>query len=168
MSTAKKVASRQKSFSPGQSSPAIQWFARLTVDGQLLLFGGVTGVIVAFFPLLSLSGSMLEFPARAMVIDDGRGLLSVICYLAAIVLAVVLYPADGAPQRNHTWAAVGVGAVLTLLSVWLFIAALRTGGGFQFGDTGTLRTGLGAILNLLTAGTVLTGALWKARQEKLV
>ncbi|HUG89699.1 MAG TPA: hypothetical protein VML55_02625 [Planctomycetaceae bacterium] len=167
MATAKKTLSRSRTLAPGQSSPAAEWFARLTVSGQLLLFGGVAGVVVAFLPLVSLSGSVVEFPAGAMVIDDWRGLASVVGYLAAIVLAVALYPAQGASRRNHLWAAVGVGTVLVLLGVWLFIAAARTGG-FAYAEAGTLRTGLGAMLNLAAAGCVVLGAVWKARQERLV
>ena len=147
-------------------SPAVEWFTRLGVSGQFLLLGGAAGVIVAFFPLVSYSAKLIEFPG-VMVIDDWRGLLTVIGYLAAIVLAVVLYPVGGGAQRKHTWAALGLGGVLILVGVWLFLTAVRASGGLFAGDT-SASVGLGAILNLVTAGAVLTGAIWKAREERLV
>jgi hypothetical protein len=158
--------------SPRSGSPAAEWFARLGLGGKLLLFGAAAGVIATFLPLLSVSVNLGPFQGSqsAMVLDDWRGIVCLLGYLAAVALAVLLYPATRRPDRNVAWAAVGVGTMLVLLALWLLILAARSGSGVGLGDAGAARVsiGIGAILNLLTAGTVAAGAVIKAREERLI
>jgi hypothetical protein len=156
----------------GHGSPAAEWFSRLGLSGKLLLFGGAAGVVCAFLPLVSVSVDFgpIQGSDSAMVLDDWRGVVGLLGYLAAIVLSILLYSAARRPDRNLCWAAAGVGGLLVLLALWLLILAVRTGGGVDMGDAGAVRTGLGigAILNLLAAGAVAAGAVMKAREEKLI
>ena len=53
-------------------SPTVEWFGRLELSGKLLLFGGLAGVIAAYFPLISVSEEPrgLGFSLLVIVIDN--------------------------------------------------------------------------------------------------
>jgi hypothetical protein len=159
----------------------------LGLSGKILAIGGIVGVIAVFLPLLSMSTQLptlgntklfagknaIQFPAMSTshstpVLQDWRGFLCLVGYVAALALAYVLYPPNGLTQKTLGWAGLGVGAFITLLALWLVVLALNgsssmTGfGGFQ------ISIGIGAILNLLAGAAVAGGGFLKAREEKLI
>jgi hypothetical protein len=170
------------------SVPPLQaWLARLGLSGKILAIGGLVGVIAVFLPLLSMSFQMqtpggtnlfggkgavnVNLPAvsssqSVMVIQDWKGVLCLLGYLASLALAFVLYPPNGLAQKALGWAGVGVGGFITLLALWLLMQALNGSsgmGGFGF----QVSVGIGAILNLLAGAAVAAGGFLKAREEKL-
>jgi hypothetical protein len=171
-----------------QLQPLQAWLARLGLSGKLLAIGGLVGVIAVFLPLLSMSMQMptlggtnvfggkgaVNLPAvsssqSVMVIRDWRGVLCLVGYLAALVLAYVLYPPHGLGQKALGWAGVGVGAFIALLALWLLVFALNGSAGIAgFGGSFQISVGIGAILNLLAGGTVAAGGFLKAREERLI
>jgi hypothetical protein len=68
------------------------------------------------------------------------------------------------------WAAPGVGAFLVLLALWLLVSAFNASGGTIVEGVGAagFSVGIGAYLNLITAGVVAAGGFLKAREEKLI
>jgi hypothetical protein len=121
---------------------------------QLPTLGGKAGV--------DLSG--IKTSQSVMVLQDMRGVLCLVGYLAALALAFVLYPPNGLGQKTLGWAGLGVGAFITLLALWLLVAALG-GSGSLMGLK--VSVGIGAILNLLAGAAVAAGGFLKAREEQL-
>jgi hypothetical protein len=163
------------------------WLARLGLSGKVLAVGGFVGVVAVFLPLMSMSLE-IQIPGGAnlfgannavslpgvsssqsvMVVRDFRGILCLVGYLASLALAYVLYPANGLAQKNLGWAVLGVGALLTLLALWLLVGALNGSGGLGGIAAFKVSVGFGAILNLLAAMAVTAGGFLKAREEKLI
>jgi hypothetical protein len=178
------MASDQLTSSVLAPSPQVQplqaWLARLGLSGKLLAIGGLVGFIAVFLPLVSMSfqvptggtsvfGSKggVNLPAVSQtvrVVQDFRGILCLVGYVAALALAYVLYAPTGLNPKTFGWAGVGVGAVVTLLALWLLLGAL--GGSGSLGGF-SISVGFGAILNLLAAVVVAAGGALKAREEKL-
>ena len=181
------VLAPSPSPSPSSQLPPVQaWLARLGLSGKLLAIGGIVGVIAVFLPLLSMSMQLpttvgtklvggkgaVNLPAvsqSVMVVQDFRGVLCLVGYLAALVLVFVLYPANGLGQKALGWAGAGVGAVNSLLALWLLVLALNGSAGMAgFGGSFQITVGIGAILNLLAGATVAAAGFLKAREEKLI
>jgi hypothetical protein len=174
------------------SAPSLQplqaWLARLGLSGKLLAIGGLVGVVAVFLPLLSMSIEMptpggtgvfggkggVNIPAvgmtqSVMVVQNWRGVICLIGYFAALALTYVLYQPNGLGQKAFGWAGAGVGALIALLALWLFIGALSGSSSLSgFGGSFQVSVGIGAILNLLAAATVAAGGVLKAREEKLI
>jgi hypothetical protein len=174
---------------PALQVPPLQaWLARLGLSGKILAIGGLVGLIAVFLPLLSMSIQMqipggthlaggkgaVNLPGvsssqSVMVIQDWRGVLCMVGYVAAIALAFVLYPPNGLGQKALGWAGVGVGGVIALLALWLLILALNGSSALTgFGSSFQVSVGIGAILNLLAGAAVAAGGFLKAREEKLI
>jgi hypothetical protein len=168
-----------------QLQPFQALLARLGLSGKLLAGGGLVGVIAVFLPLLSMSvqtptlGRTTLFVGKGgvnlptvsssqsvMVVGDWRGFLCLVGYLAALALVFVLYPPNGLAQKTLGWAGVGVGALISLLALWLLVFAL-SGSSSLMGFV-QVSVGFGAILNLLAGAAVATGGFLKAREEKLI
>lgn len=154
------------------AKPTQPWFARLGLGGKLLAIGGAAGIIVGFLPLMSASAEMMgmmRVNQTAMVVDDWRGMICMLGYLAALVSTFVLFPPGGLRQKERCWAVVGIGLLVVLLAIWLLMRVLATGSADMMG-MGSLKStvGIGAFLNVLTAGTVAAGGLVKARDEMLI
>jgi hypothetical protein len=101
-----------------------------------------------------------------MVVEDWRGQIALIGYIAALVLAFVLYPPNGLAQKPLCWSGVGAGALVALLGLWLMIWAINSGGdlmGFM-----KITPGIGAFINLAAGVGVAVGAFLKTREEKLI
>jgi len=166
--------------------PLQAWLARLGLSGKLLAIGGLIGVIAVFLPLLSMSVQMPTFGGASplggkggvnlptvsssqsfLVIGDLRGVLCLLGYLGALALAFVLYPPSGLGQKALAWAGLGVGGFITLLALWLLLAAFNGAGMIAFGGSFQISVGIGAFLNLLASAVVATGGFLKAREEKL-
>jgi hypothetical protein len=158
------------------------------VSGKLLAIGGLVGVLAVFLPLLSVS---IQMPASGgasvlggkggvnlstvglsqsvMVVKDWRGVICLVGYLAALALSYVLYLPNGLGQKALGWAGAGVGALLALIALWLFVSALSGSSSLSgFGAMFQVSVGMGAILNLLAAAAVAAGGVLKAREEKLI
>jgi hypothetical protein len=170
------------------SSPLQAWLARMGLSGKLLAIGALVGVIAVFLPLVSVSvqvpntlgttltkgkGSVkipsLDVSQRVLVIQDFRGVLCLLGYIAALALTYVLYAPTGLQQKSFGWAGVGIGGLTALLSLWLLIGAFSGSSALSgFGASLQVSVGLGAIVNLLAAGTVAAGGFLKAREEKLI
>jgi hypothetical protein len=168
--------------------PLQAWLARLGLSGKLLAIGGLVGVIAVFLPLISISLQMpttgganvlggkagVNTPAvgvsqSVLVIQDFRGVICLIGYLAALALTYVLFLPNGLRQKSHGWAGAGVGALIALLAFWLLVGALSGSSSLSgFGASFQASVGIGAILNLLAAGAVAAGGFLKAREEKLI
>ena len=168
---------------PAPPAPPLQaWLARLGLSGKLLAVGGLAGVIAVFLPLLSVSIQMPTFGGKGgvnlsgagvtqsvLVIQDWRGVICLVGYLAALAFTYVLYQANGLGQKPLGWAGAGVGALLALLALWLLVGALSgTSSLSGFGASFRVSVGIGAILNLLAAATVAAAGFLKAREEKLI
>jgi hypothetical protein len=171
-----------------QPTPLQAWLARLGLSGKLLAIGGLVGVIAVFLPLLSMSmqvqmpegakllggKSGVNLPAvsssqSVMVVSNWRGVLCLLGYLAALALAIVLYPTNGLAQKALGWAGAGVAGVVALLALWLLILAFNGSAGMTgFGGSFQVTVGIGAILNMLAAAAVAAGGFLKAREEKLI
>jgi len=167
-----------------QLPPLQAWLARLGLSGKILAISGLVGVIAVFLPLLTMSIQMpgganlvggkggVKLPAvsssqSVMVVQDFRGVLCLVGYLAALALAFVLYPPNGLGQKALGWAGVGVGAFIALLALWLLVGALNGSGGLA-GFGFQITVGIGAILNMLAGAAVAAGGFLKAREEKLI
>jgi hypothetical protein len=158
---------------------------------MLLAIGALAGIIVGFLPLVSVSvqlqapggDNMFQIPGfeaqfnqplvatrnTVLVVGNWRGTLGLIGYIAALVLAFVLYPPTGLGQKNLCWITVGVGILNVVLAIWLLVLALDAGHANLFGMGSVNATiGIGAILNVLAAAAVTAGAFLKARQERLI
>jgi hypothetical protein len=151
----------------------------------------LAGIIVAFLPLVSVSIQMrgpggadplgmlgglggggqtgVSVSKTAMVIDDWRGKVGLVGYLAALVFAFVLYPPEGLGQKALAWVGVGIGVLVAVLAIWLLVLALDTGGANLMG-MGSVKAsaGFGAFLNVVAGGVVAAGGFLKAREEKLI
>jgi hypothetical protein len=105
-----------------------------------------------------------------MVVEDWRGMIGLAGYLAALVLAFVLYPPHGLGQKALGWAAVGVGLLVAVLAIWLLVLALDTGSAVNLGGLGSVKAtaGIGAFLNVVAGVVVATGGFLKVREEKLI
>jgi hypothetical protein len=167
------------------AQPLQAWLARLGLSGKLLAIGGLVGVIAVFLPLISMSmqmpGGANVFGGKAgvsipsvgvsqsvMVLQDWRGVICLIGHLAALALTYFLYLPNGLSQKAFGWAGAGVGALLALLALWLFVSALGGSSSLSgFGGLFKVSIGIGAILNLLASAAVAAGGVLKAREEKL-
>jgi hypothetical protein len=160
------------------------WLLRLGLSGKLLAIGGLVGLIAVFLPLVTMTMSLqlpgggnpfggkggVNIPAvssshSVLVIQDFRGILCLLGYVAALALAFVLYQPNGLREKALGWAGLGVGAFITLLALWMLLAALNGSGslmGFQ------ISVGFGAFFNLLASAAVATGGFLKAREEGLI
>jgi hypothetical protein len=166
------------------TAPLQAWLARLGLSGKLLAGGALVGVLAVFLPLLSMS---MEMPSGAnvfggkganvaasglsksvLVIENWRGVICLLGYLASLGLTYVLYLPNGLSQKTLGWAGAGVGGLVALLALWLLILAFNGSSSMSgFGASFKVSVGIGAILNLLAAGTVVAGGVIKAREEKL-
>jgi hypothetical protein len=98
-----------------------------------------------------------------------QGMLSLLIYLAALIGAFVLYPAQGSPKRLLVWAALGAGLLVAVLALWLLQVAFGTGTSNLMGMISVkVMPGVGAFLNLVAAVLVAAGGFLKAREEKLI
>lgn len=168
-------------------SPVQAWLARLGLSGKLLAIGALVGVIAVFLPLVSVSVQMpnglgsltkgkgsvnipsLDVSQRVLVIQDFRGVLCLLGYIGALALTYVLYAPTGLQQKSFGWAGVGIGGLTLLLSLWLLFNAYSGSSALSgFGASLQVSVGIGAIFNLLAAGTVAAGGFLKAREEKLI
>ncbi len=160
-----------------QAQPLQVWLARLGVSGKILAVGGLVGFVAVFLPLASISVQTPSFGGRGavnapgfnlsqsfMVVRDFRGMICLLGYVAALALSYVLYAPTKLDPKTLTWGAVGVGGVVALLALWLFLGTLSGSGSLGFAS---VSVGFGAILNVLAAGAVAAGAVLKAREEKL-
>jgi hypothetical protein len=167
-----------------QVQPLQAWLSRLGLSGKLLAAGGLVGLIAVFLPLVSIqmqapsgnpfgarggvSSPALSVSQTILVIRDFRGMICLVGYLAALGLAYALYAPAGLNMRTFGWAGVGVGAVVALLALWLFLGTVSGSGSLGgFGGGLSISVGFGAILNLLAAAAVAAGGVLKAREERL-
>jgi hypothetical protein len=145
------------------------WLENLGLSGKILGIGAVLGIIVSFLPLISVSIDMGIMKSRqsALVVQDWRGVICLLGYAGALALVFFLYPPSGLDQKGLAWAAVGVGGLVTLLALWLFMLAISGSSNMAIFGSLKVTPGIGAFLNVLTAGAVAAGGFLKAREEKL-
>jgi hypothetical protein len=137
----------------------------------LLICGGLAGFIVAFLPLLTVSILMGGMGANhsVMIAADWRGKICLAGYVAALVLALVLYPPNGLRQKALAWIGVGVGLLVVVMALWLLVLALDSGSTELFGMGRAQATvGVGAFLNVVAGAAVAAAGFLKARDEKLL
>jgi hypothetical protein len=152
---------------------AMPWPKRAGTSGKLLAGGAALGVIAAFLPLASVSmdmmGGMMKGGGTVMVIDNWRGVTTLLGSLACGAFAFLLYPPARSPAKNLCWAAVGVGVVVALLALWLLILAMRMGGGADMMGMATMKSsmGIGGVVNLVAGAGMAAGAILKGRDERL-
>jgi hypothetical protein len=166
-----------------RAQPAPAWLARLGLSGKILAIGGLVGIISVWLPLVSIHMQAPANPLGArggvsvpgfsmsqtiMVARDFRGMICLAGYIAALALIFVLYRPNGLGQKSLCWAAAGVGALITLMALWLVLGTLSGSGSLGgFGGGLSISLGIGAILNLLAAVAVAAGGVLKAREERL-
>ena len=166
------------------AQPAQAWLARLGLSGKILAIGGLVGVIAVWLPLVSIqmqtpSGNLfgarggvsapaISLTQTIMVVRDFRGMICLAGYIAALALIFMLYRPNGLGQKSLCLAAAGVGALITLMALWLVLGTLSGSGSLGgFGGGLSISVGIGAILNLLAAVAVAAGGVLKAREERL-
>jgi hypothetical protein len=140
--------------------------------GKLLVAGGFIGLLAVFLPLVSVSMEMMGLVRgnqTKMVVDDWRGLVSLVGYVAALAFAWLLYPLGRSPAKPLVWTGTGLGVTLVLLGLWLFIDTIRSrGGGDMMGiATASVTPGIGPFVNLAAAAAVAIAAMIKGREEGL-
>jgi hypothetical protein len=169
---------------PPTAPPVTQIWARWGRSGKLIAIGGLVGIVAVFLPLMSLTmrgpdvggfgfpgmdTPSMRVSQQALVIDVWKGKVELAAYIAALVLAFVLYPPAGLMQKPLAWAGIGVGALAVLLALWLLISMLRVNNDAFAGAIGfSVSVGFGTYVNFLAAATVLYGGFLKAREERLV
>jgi hypothetical protein len=153
--------------------------ARLGVGGMVMGVAAVIGVIAVFLPLVSYSVSVLgmtQSGSGGKPADDWRGKLDLLCYIAAIVLTVLLAVGSRAAVKALCWGAIGVGAAALLMALLLLFATMSSSKAELSGNAPGLGSmgvsagsspAVGTILNVLAAVGVAVGAVLKAREEKL-
>jgi len=179
----------------------VGFLARLGLSGNLLVFGGLAGIVTCFLPVLSISIEPVLGPRETktiQAIDDWRGVICLIGYFALVVIAILLYPASGFPNKNLCGVAIGIGMLVFLLAVWLLIVAYNSVKAMQVGLESAFESfaflagrdpvrailellraaalvaevkvnlGIGAFLSLLTGACVTLGAILKSKREKLL
>jgi hypothetical protein len=160
------MASVTPSTSSAASTPPTA--ATQGVGIKLLMGAAGAGLIVSFLPAASVSVSMFgqTISKSVLVIGVWQGVLGLLCYLAAGVLAFFLARAEAA-NPNLTWAAVGVSVLVVLLALGLLVSVFNAGGAgaAPFGVQASV--GFGAFLNLLAAAGVCAGAYLKAKEDRL-
>jgi hypothetical protein len=154
-----------------KNAPAL-WLKRSGLSGKLLAAGGALGVVAAFLPLMSISSQMMGMMAinrTASVVDAWQGVIGLIAYLACLGFSWLLYPPDKPPTRGLCWSALGACAIVGVTALWLLIATSRSSGGVDMMGMGELKAsmGVGCIVNVLAAAAVVTGGLFKGREERL-
>jgi hypothetical protein len=145
---------------------------------MLLVAGAVAGIAVTFLPLSSRSVAIeagfsigISGQERQRVLDDWRGVVCLVGYVAALVLAFVLYRPRGLRHSVLCWAAVGVGVLNLVLAVWLVVRVLQSSHGAEvmgLSVRNEATLGVGAILNVLTAAVVTAAGFLKERHERLI
>jgi hypothetical protein len=149
--------------------------ARLGVGGLVIAIGAAVGIVACFLPLRSVSFSAFGISQSSSgdkPINDWRGVLGLLCYLAAIVLVVLLAVGSRAATKGFCWGAIGVGAAALLFALLLLSFTTSSGtthisGMVQLDVSGGSSPAAGTILNLVAAVVVAVGAVLKAREEKL-
>ncbi len=140
------------------------------VSRGLLAGGGLAGMLASFLPLATVTGMVSGLPAQLahpMVYEDLRGVAFLLCSAAAVLLALVLYPAAGLRNRSVSWAAVAIGGLQLVLAVWLL--SLASPGVVSVPRLMEVRTetGGGTLLCAAAAVVVVLGGLLKTREERL-
>jgi hypothetical protein len=80
----------------------VQLCLQLGPSGIFLAIGGLAGFVVAFLPLKSATAAFFGQGGfgSTMVIEDWRGMVGLVGYGGALVLAVMLFPARGLPAKG--------------------------------------------------------------------
>jgi hypothetical protein len=153
-----------------------QWWNRLGISGRLMLIGAAVGIVSCLLPVSSstVSGSLGQMAGirgshSVLVVEDWRGVMGLLGFIATIVFCFLLYGTRGPGNRALCWAPVGIGAVLALLALLLLIAVLRVTQTAGFAGLAEVKIspGVGAFAYLITAAVVTAGAMLKAREERL-
>jgi hypothetical protein len=121
------------------------------------------GLIGTFLPILSASGPM-GGASSGMVASDWRGIIALLCFIGAAVLAFLAYQQSPPGNRNLVYGLLGAAGGAVLFSLLLFIAALNS-----TADMGIVKIslGFGPILTLLAALGVGAGVFLKAKEDKV-
>jgi hypothetical protein len=148
------------------------WLVRAGWGGKLFVAGGLIGLVAAFLPLISVSMEMMGMMRgnqTRIVVEDWRGTVSLLGYLAALAFAWLLYPPGRSPTRPLVWVGVGVGGVLVLLGLWLLIDTVRSRGGNDLMGMASVSAtpGVGSFVNLAAAAAVAVAGMRKGRDEGL-
>jgi hypothetical protein len=111
----------------------------------------------------------MNMSQSVMVVEDWRGKVCLLGYVATLVLAFVLYPSNGLGQKALCWAGAGTGLLTVLLAIWLLALAFNSGNTTMMG-MGSIKAspGIGAFLNVVAGAAITAGAFLKAREEKLI
>jgi hypothetical protein len=129
-------------------NPFVEWFTGLGITGKMVLFGSIIGIIAAFMTLGRGDESV-------RLVQDWRGVLSLLAYFAAGCLSVLLYLPGGHPQqRNMSRALLAAGVLVAVFAAWLALSNWKAGP-------------VTLCLNLIAAGAVAIGALFKAFDERI-
>ncbi len=129
------------------------WLDRSKLHGKLIGGGAILGVICAFLPLVSIT--VADVRVSAMILDCWQGVMSFLAYIACGVGAWMLYrPEKHRLHQKMIYGLLGSAGLIALFALWMVIAARSA-------------LGFGAILNVLVAAAVATGAFLKAKEEKV-
>src|SRR5262249_15023527 len=118
---------------------AQQWYANLGASGKILVLGAAFGVVACFLPLVRWSIEVLGATSSQswMVIEDWRGKLCLVGYLAAVTFAILMYLPRKSVTRLMCVGALAVGAFLALFALWLLVDTFRSGGSFSTPEMGS-------------------------------
>ena len=137
----------------GVKAQMIGWMNRSGLHGKLIAGGAILGVICAFLPLVSVKAGGIS--VSAMILECWQGIMSFLAYIACGAGAWMLYQPE--KHRLHLKLVYGLlecAGLIALFALWMAFAARSV-------------IGFGAILNVLVAVAVATGAYLKAKADKV-
>jgi hypothetical protein len=152
---------------PSGPSPFNVWLERSGLHGKIIVGSALLGLIGTFLPVLSYSADTPMGAASAssgIAVSDWRGILALLCFIGAAVLAFLAYLQSPPGNRNLVYGLLGAAGGALLFSLLLLLFALNHTGS-AFGMSASL--GFGPILVLLGALGVGAGAFLKAKEDKV-
>jgi hypothetical protein len=124
---------------------------------KIMAVAAAVGFIACFLPALSLE--LFGVSASAKVIEDWRGKLDFVGYIAVGVMALQMMKHSAVPApRKKVMACLIVSALVALLAIWLPLSIPSMEGASK---------GFGLWVNILAGLALLAGSALKAKQAKL-
>ena len=128
------------------------WMERSGLSGKVLAGCAVVGVISLFLPAVTVSVGSISVSVKC--IQGWQGKLGLLCYVALLVLGLLVYKKETPHNRTRLYAVIGAVAILMALLLLLDVTKLGN-------------VGIGVILNLVAAAGTGAGALLKAKADQL-
>src|SRR5262245_20171365 len=102
---------------PSGPSPFNVWLERSGLHGKIIMGSALVGLISAFLPVLSVSG----FGSVGMVSGNWRGIICLLCFIAAGVLCVLAYQQSPPGNRPLVYGLLGAAGGAVLFALLLLV-----------------------------------------------